>query len=62
MHNINNVCGNCPTEAFLHSKVEGLQGDEPGHDVHGDVQVLHCRKTITDIHCEAVIALKDTNV
>lgn len=59
MWDVNDLCVNCPAEAFLHWKVEGLDGDEPWHDVHRNVQVLHCCKTITDIHCEGVIALKE---
>lgn len=50
---------NDSAEAFLHSKVEGLDGDESGHNVHRDPQVLHCVKAITDVHCEGIITLKE---
>lgn len=57
MWDVYNVCINYSAEAFLHGEVEGFEGDEAGNNVHRDLQVLHCGKTITDIHCEGVIAL-----
>lgn len=57
MWDINNLGIKWPVRAFLHSEVEGLDGDEPGHDVHRNVQVLHCGKTITDVHDEHISAL-----
>lgn len=57
MWNVDNLLINLPAEAFLHGKVEGLNRDDPGHNVHRNMQVLHCGKTIADIHCEDIIAL-----
>lgn len=62
MRDVDNLCVDHPAEAFLHCEVEGNEGDEPGHDVHRDVQVLHRGKTVTDINGEGVIALKQMDV
>lgn len=59
MWNVNDLSVNCSAEALLYCKIEGLDGDEPGHDVQRNVQVLHCCKTITDFHCEGIISLKE---
>lgn len=58
MRDINNLGINWPGKSFLHTEIEGLDGDEPGHDVHGNVQVLHGGKTITDVHGEDISALE----
>lgn len=58
MRDINNLGVNRPGETFLHGEIEGLDGDEPWHDVHRNVQVLHGGKTVTDIHGEDISALE----
>lgn len=62
MRDVNDLGVDRPAEAFLHREVEALDGDELGHDAHRDVQVLHCRETVADIHREGVGALKETDV
>lgn len=39
-----------------------MDGNELRHDVHRDAQVLHRSKTVADINCEGVIALKGMEV
>lgn len=58
MRDINDLGINWPGKSFLHTEIEGLDGDEPGDDVHRNVQVLHGGKTITDVHGEDVSALE----
>lgn len=59
MWDINNLSINWPGKTFLHSEIEGLDWDEPGHDVHRNVQVLHGGKTVTDVHNEHISALEE---
>lgn len=59
MWDVYNFFINHSVETFLHCKVGDVERDEPGQDVHGDLQVLHGGKTITDIHCKGIIALKE---
>ena len=62
MQDVQDLRIDCPALALLHREVEGLDGDDPGDDVHGDVQVLHRGETITDIYCEVIFALKEVDV
>lgn len=59
MRDINNLSGNWSGKTFLHSEVEGVDGDEPGDNVHRNVQVLHGGKTVTDVHNEQISALEE---
>lgn len=59
MRDIDNLGINWPRKTFLHSEVEGLDGDEPGHDVHRNAQVFYTGKTITDVHDEHISALEE---
>lgn len=62
MRDVYNFCINLSVEALPHCEVEDLNGDEPRHDVHRDLQVLHGVKTVADVHSEGVIALDETVV
>lgn len=57
MRDINKLGINRPGKSFLHAEIEGLDGDEPGQDVHGNVQVLHGGEAVTDVHGEDISAL-----
>lgn len=59
MRDINNLGINWSGKTFLHSEVEGLNGDEPGHDVHRNAQLLHGGKTVTDVHNKHISALEE---